>query len=170
MRHFFEPQATAFGEDNAGNARPVVLFVQLRQNTARVGQAEFLERAIGQHASPAVKNHHGLGAGFDLGVEVERHRVGIDLQHLVHQVRAAVHHGFHQTVVVRTRTFDHVAGQRPGTAAETDQWYLAIERFADRCDGIKYVAQLGHVRHLQFGHSGFIAHGECKFGALTQGK
>ena len=74
--------------------------LELGQHARGVGQAELLERAIGQHAAPAVKNHHGLGARVDLGVQVGGHRVGVDGQHAVHQVGAAVQHGFDQAVVV----------------------------------------------------------------------
>jgi hypothetical protein len=52
---------------------------ELRQHPGRVGQAEGLERAVGQHAAPAVENHHGLRAGVDLRVQVHRHGIGIDL-------------------------------------------------------------------------------------------
>ena len=77
-----------------------MLLLHLRQHPRRVGQAEGLKRAIGQHAAPAVKNHHSLGPGLNLMVKVQRHRIGVDLQHLVHQVGALVQHGFDQAVIV----------------------------------------------------------------------
>src|SRR2546429_4506070 len=33
--------------------------IESGQHALRVGQAEFLEGAIGQHAAPAVEHHHG---------------------------------------------------------------------------------------------------------------
>ena len=51
-------------------------------------------------AAQLSKHHHRLGAGFNLGVEVKCHGVRIDFQNAVHQVRAAVHHGFDKPIVV----------------------------------------------------------------------
>src|SRR5438105_3842717 len=82
---------------------------------------------IGPLAAPAVKNHHGLGAGVDLRIQVGRHRIGVDGQHLVYQVGALVEHGFDQAVVVRARALDHVTGQRPWAARKADQRHPAIE-------------------------------------------
>ena len=144
--------------------------MQFGQHPARVGQTEFLERTVGQHTAPAVKHHHRLGAGLNLGVEVKRHRVGVDLQHLVHQVRAAVHHGLDQPVVVRAGAFHHVAGQRPGAAGKTNQGHPAIQCLADGGDGVEHITQLVHVGHFEFGDSGLVAHRVGKFGAFTQRK
>ena len=129
--HFLEPLAAALGEHDAGNAHSQVFFFDLRQHAGGVGQAELLKRTIGEHATPTVKNHDRLGACFNLCVQVLRHGVGIDLQHSVHQVRAAVQHGFDQAVIVRAGALDHVARQRPGAAREADQRHAAVQGFAD---------------------------------------
>ena len=129
--HFLEPQAAALGEDDAWNAHAAMLFFDLGQHPRGVGQAELLERAVRQHAAPAVKNHHGLGAGLDLAIQVRGHGVGIDVQHFVHQVGPLVQHGLDQAVVVGTRAFDHITGQCPGAAAETDQGHAAVQGLAD---------------------------------------
>jgi hypothetical protein len=69
--HVLQPQAAALGEDDARHDLAVHAGAfELRQHARRVGQAEGLERAVGQHAAPAVENHHGLGAGVDLRVQV----------------------------------------------------------------------------------------------------
>ncbi|MEY4662476.1 MAG: hypothetical protein RLZZ239_949, partial [Pseudomonadota bacterium] len=75
-----------------------MLGFELGQHACGVGQAELLERAIGQHAAPAVKNHHRLRTRLNLGVQVQRHRIGVDLQNAVHQIGAAVHEGFDMAV------------------------------------------------------------------------
>ena len=66
--HLGQPQTAALGEHQPRNDGTVVAALELRQHTAGVGQAEVLESAIGQHAAPAVKHHHRLGTGFDLGI------------------------------------------------------------------------------------------------------
>ena len=123
-----------------------------------VGEAEFLEGAVGEHAAPAVEHHHRLSTGFDLHVQVQRHRIGVDRQDAVHQVRSAVHHRLDETVVVRASAFDHVAGQRPRAAGEADQRHAAVQRLADRGHCVEHVAQLVHVGHGELHHIGFLAH------------
>ena len=73
-------------------------------------------------------------------------------------------------VVVGTRPFDHVAGQRPGASGKPDQGHPAIQRFADRCDRVEYIAQLVHIRHRQFGNRCFVAHVFGKARAFADGK
>ncbi len=147
-----------------------MLFFHLRQHPRRVGQAERLKCAVGQHAAPAVKNHHRLRAGFNLGVEVLRHRVSVDLQHLVHQVRAAVEHGLDEAVVVRALALHHVAGQRPGAAREADQRHPAVQGLANRGHGVKHVTQPVHVRHDQSCDGGFVAYRVGELRAFAQRK
>ena len=77
-----------------------MLALELRQHAPGVHQAKFMKGRIGQHATPAVKNHHCLGTSLDLAVQIQRHRVGIDGQHLVQQVGALVEHGLDQPVIV----------------------------------------------------------------------
>ena len=77
-----------------------MLRLQLPKHTGGVGQAEFLKRTVSQHPTPTVKNHHRLGTGLDLRIEVQGYRVGVDLKNLVHQVRTAVKHGLDQAIVV----------------------------------------------------------------------
>jgi hypothetical protein len=69
---------------------------------------------MGQHAAPGVEDHHGLGAGFDLGVEVGGDGLGGDAEDVVHEVGAAVEQALDLAVVVGAAAFDHVAGERPG--------------------------------------------------------
>ena len=165
--HLGQPQTAAFGEDQAWNHRAVMAALQLRQHTAGVGQAELLECAVGQHAAPAVKHHHGLGTSLNLRVQVERHGVGVDGQDAVHQVGSAVHQAFDQTVVVRAAALHHVASQRPGAARETNQGHAAVQGFANTGDRIKHILQLVHVWHRQRRHSGFIPHHFFKLGAFA---
>ena len=47
---------------------------------------------MGEAATPGVKNHHRLRAGFDLRVQVGRNRYRIRLQDAMNQVRAGVEH------------------------------------------------------------------------------
>ena len=116
LAHGFQPQTAAFGKHQARDHHAVVAALELGQHPRCVGQAELMKSRIGQHAAPAVENHHSLGTSVDLCVQVGRHRIGVDGQHFVHQIGTLVHHGFDQPVVVRTGAFHHIAGQRPGAA------------------------------------------------------
>ena len=170
-----EPDAAALGEDDVRDAESVVLALELRQHALRVGQAELLEGAIGQHAAPGVENHRRLRPGFDLGVEVERHGVGVDFEDAVHQVGALVHQRLDGAVVVRAAAFDHVAGQRPGAAREADQGHFAHAVLIGQClaDGahrVEHIAQLVHVGHGQLGHGGLVAHDLGEFRAFARGE
>ena len=78
----FQPQAAAQVKTMCGTRGPPVRLSCATM--ARVGQAGLLERAVGQHAAPAVEHHHRCAPGIDLGVRVGRHRLGVDLQHAVH--------------------------------------------------------------------------------------
>ena len=157
--HVGQPRPAAFGEDDAGHHAPVgARAFELAQHAGRVGQAEGLEGAIGQHAAPAVKHHHGLRARVNLRVQVGGHGIGIDAQHAVHQVRAGIEHGFHLAVVVAGAAFHHVAGQRPGAARKANQRHAPGKRPAYGSHGVKHVAQPLHVGHGQAGHGGFVAH------------
>ena len=126
-----------------------------------------LEGTIGHHTAPAVKNHDGLRARINLGIEVFRHRQGIDFQNTVHQVWAAVHQAFDQPVVVRASAFHHVAGQSPGTAREANEGHTAVQGLANGGDRVKHIAQFVHVGHLKGGNSRLIAHHFFKFGAFA---
>ena len=147
-----------------------MLLLQQSQYFGRVSQAELLESGIGQDTAPTVKNHHGLSAGFNLGVQIAGDSLGVDLQNAVHQIGSAVEHGLHQAVIVRAFALDHVAGQGPGAARKTNKGHAAIQGFADGCHGIKDITQLGHVGHLQLSHGGFVAHRLGKARAFAQGK
>ena len=170
MAHLLKPQTTAFGEDKAWNGGALVFFLEQCQNFGRVSQAELLESTICQHATPTVKNHHGLGASLNLGVQITGNGLGIDLQNAVHQIGPAVEHGLHQAVIVRAFAFNHVAGQGPGAARKANERHTAIECFADGRHSIKDVPQLVHVGHLQFSHCGLVSHRLGKAGAFAQRK
>ena len=168
--HFIHPQTAPFGEDDTGYGVTVKCFVDLGQHPLGISQAERFELGISQHTAPAVKDHHGLGARFDLCIEVSGHGIGVNRQDAVHEVRALVHQRLDQTVVAGARTFDHVTSQRPRTAREADQRHPTVQGFANRCDCIKHVLELGHVRHFQCIHGGLVANDGGKFGPLTDGK
>ena len=78
LAHFFEPQATAFGEYDARNYRAIVRPLELAQHPRRVSQAERLKGAVREYAAPTVKDHHRLRPGIDLRVEVGGDGVRID--------------------------------------------------------------------------------------------
>ena len=48
------------------------------------------------------------------------HGIGVHREDAMHQVGSAVHQRLHQAVIVRTTPLDHVAGQGPGAARETN--------------------------------------------------
>ena len=100
LAHFVQPQAATFGEHNARNLLAFMVCFELGEHQFGVFQAELLESAIGHHAAPTVKNHHGLSACVNLGIQVVGHREGVDFQNAMHQVGSAVHQTFDQPVVV----------------------------------------------------------------------
>jgi hypothetical protein len=74
-RHIVQPQAAALVNTRRGTGWPSApVRLSLRSTRARVGQAEGLECAVGQHAAPAVEHHHCLRAGVDLGSSGRRPR------------------------------------------------------------------------------------------------
>ena len=148
--HGVQPQPAALGEHQSRHRLTIgAVAFQLRQHARGVGQAELVKGRIGQHAAPAVENHHGLRTGIDLRIEVGRHGVGVDGQDLVHQVRAAVEQRLDLPVIAGTRALDHVAGQRPRTARKADQRHAAIERAANRRHRVEHVLELVHVGHFE---------------------
>ena len=170
-RQGVQPGSTALGEQDGRHTFGMLVAVFVRfhpvrgeiaQNAPHVGQRELLVHAVGQHATPGIENHDGLGTGFDLCVEVGGHRTGVDLQQPVQQVRALVHHGLDGVKIGAAPTFHHVAGQRPGAAGKADQWHAAIQCLADRAHGVHHVPQLigriGHEQrlHIVFGTDGFL--------------
>ena len=55
LAHFFQPRAASLGEHDARNHRAFVLTLELAQHPRRVGQAELLERPVGQYAPPSYR-------------------------------------------------------------------------------------------------------------------
>ena len=156
-RDLLEPGSAALGEDDVRHAPPPDSRVNDAEHLSRVGEAEGLERAVGEHAAPAVEHHHRLRAGVDLRIEVGGDRFGIDREDPVQQVGPVVQHRLDEAVVVRAAALDHVAGERPRAAGEADQRHAAVERAADLCDGIEDVAQLRQVGDGEAGDRAFVA-------------
>ena len=138
----FQPQATVLGEYDARDALAVLFLLQAGNDTLHVGQREFLIGRRRQRATPGIENHHCLGAGVDLGIQVAGHGIGGHRQDLVQQIGTAVHHALDVTEVAGALPFDHVAGECVGAAGETDQRHGVVERAADLGDGIHDVAKV----------------------------
>src|SRR3972149_6740937 len=77
--------------------------------------------------APGVKNHDGLRAGFDLGVQVGDYRAGIDGQYMVQQLRPRIQHALDDAEIIAAAAFDHVTGERVRTAGEADQRHRIVE-------------------------------------------
>ncbi len=75
-----------------GMRTPSFSRLQLAHHLAHVGEREFLVGAVGQRAAPGVEDHHGLGAGVDLRIQVGGHGSRIGAQDVVHQVGPVVQH------------------------------------------------------------------------------
>ena len=150
----------AFGKDDARHGLAVSpRALQLLQHTRGVGQAKGLESAIGQHAAPAVKQHHGLRTGSDLFVQVQSDAVGIDGEDAVQQIRSGVEQLLDGVVIGAAAALDHVASQRPGAARKADERRAALQGVARAARGIKYIAQAFHIGHGQTGHIVFVPYG-----------
>ena len=168
--HLVEPQAAPFGEDDSGDRHPLMGFDELGQHPLGVGHAVRLKCPIGQDPTPAVKDHHRLRAGQNLGVQVKGHRIGVHAEESVHQVAAAVEQFLDPPVVVRARALDHVACQGPWAARKSNQGHTTFEGVAYRGDRIKDVFEFVHVGHVECCHTLLIAHGFFKSGTFPQGK
>ena len=93
-----------------------------------------------QHASPGVEHLHGVGAGPGLGDQIVRHGAGELGQQLAEQARRFRREGPQPGKAGHAPAFHQIGGQRPGSAAETEQRRLR-RQFAP------YLAQGGH--HLR---------------------
>ena len=74
-------------------------------------------------------------------------------------------------VIGRSAALDHVAGERPGAAGETDQGYSAIEGTGDFAHGVGDIAQLcGGVGHAERPYGRLVTHRMLKARSLTLGE
>ena len=113
-------------------ALAVVLALEAGDDAPHVVQREFAVGRVRQHAAPGVENHHRLGAGFDLGIEVVGHRRRRHVEDAVQQVGAVVEHGLDGAEIVACSALDHIAGEGVRAAGETDERHAARERAPDR--------------------------------------
>ena len=86
----FEPQAAALRERDDRHSTPSCSRFSPATTCRDVVEREALIGAVGERAAPGVEDHHGLRAGFDLRVQVGDHRLRVDVENAVHQVRARV--------------------------------------------------------------------------------
>ncbi|OIQ72645.1 hypothetical protein GALL_457280 [mine drainage metagenome] len=124
-----------------------------------------------QRAAPGVENHHGLGAGFDLRVEVQDHGLRGHFQHVMQQVGTGIGHFLDGQKIGAALAFDHVGGQRPWAAGEADQRHGAVKctpDLADRIDDILQVA--GGIRHGQVADFPLFAQRTLELGAFALGE
>ena len=83
-------------------------------------------------------------------------------------LRLAVEHALGETVFLGATALDHVGGERPGAAGETDQRYQTIEFVADQCHRVGDIAQaLRRIGHEQAIDIGFAAHRAFEAGAFA---
>ncbi len=113
----------------------------------------------GEHAAPGIEQHNGLGAGGNLSVQIQCDAARQQIQQFVECRRFAVKQTFDQSEFLAGAALDHVTGQRPGAAGETDERHAAGEFAADQAHRIQHVAQFRfRVGHCQFRHCGGIPH------------
>ncbi|EXI84795.1 MAG: hypothetical protein AW12_02384 [Candidatus Accumulibacter sp. BA-94] len=138
----FQPQAPALGKHDRRHALPVLFLDQPADDALHVLERELFVGRCRKRTSPGIKDHHRLGAGFDLGVEVGTHSVGGDRQDVMQQVRPIVEHALDPAVIGARRALDHVAGQGVGAPGKADKWHRAVQRAPDLGHGIHHVAQV----------------------------
>src|SRR5947209_19916241 len=96
-----------------GSLEPLHQIASMRQDvTAVVLNA--------QAADPAIENLEGISAALHLVCGIRSQYFDQLLHENLPGSRIGVHHLFCMDVVARAATFDHVAGQSEGSAAETD--------------------------------------------------
>ena len=86
--HLFQPQAAALGNYDNRHPAPFVLTLQTADNLAHIAQAELLKCRVAQYAAPRIENLYRLSAGIDLGIEVGRNGLGVDIKDFVQQIGA----------------------------------------------------------------------------------
>jgi hypothetical protein len=106
-----------------------------------------------QLAGPRVEELHGLGPGRDLEGEDVAHDVGGQVEQAAERVGVAEHHLLDDGEALRAAPFDHVRGEGPGRAAESeDGRALAYRRtqtaedLAREADAVRGI-EPGEVRH-----------------------
>ena len=162
--------AAAFGKQDNGHAAAFVFAGKAADDLAHIGQAEFGESGVGKQAAPGVENLHGLGTGGDLFVQIGGYGLGGDVEDVVQQLGAAVEQGFDLAEFLAAAAFHHITGEGEGAAGKADQRHAAVQRAADGGNGVEYIAQFGHIGHLQCGNVGFVLQWAGKLGAFAFGK
>src|SRR5690554_1178459 len=145
----FQPQCTTLGKDDDRHPPSFVFADKSVYNLASVCQRKFLEMPIGQRPAPTVEDHDSLSTRLDLSIEVLLRSHGIDFQHAMQEVGAAVQHGFDQAIVIGALAFDHITAYRPGAACEADKRHFTVELFANKGDGIENILQACKVGYGQ---------------------
>lgn len=136
----------ALGEDGHGHALQVHLGELLGEVLGDVGQvrlAELLEGLGAELAGPRVKDHDHLGAGLDLQREVLDTDLGNLLQERLGLLGVAVDPRLALHEELGAAALDHVAEERPGGAAESDEGHAAGELLAGEGDCLVDVVELG---------------------------
>ena len=92
---------------------------------------------------PTIENLDHVRAGAHLlGCVLRRHRDQLGEQ-LVPGRRLAIHHLLGIDVIARTAALDHVAGEREGRAAESDDGQVRSEMLGHQTDCFCHIAQIG---------------------------
>jgi hypothetical protein len=115
--------------------------VESRDDPLQILQGKFHIGAVGQHAAPAVEQHHYLRARRDLRVQVRRHGAREPIQECVQEFRCRVEHALGDLEITAGAALDHVGRERPRAAGEADQWHPAAELGTRQPDGVHDIAQ-----------------------------
>ena len=121
-----EPLRPATGVHDRRHSQAMLGLVQPRQYFTQVEQRETPIGRISQDTPTGVHQHHGLGTGLDLRVQVGCNCLAEHLEQVMQQLGTAVEHFLDQLAVARRAAFHHVARQRPGAAGQPQHRHVAI--------------------------------------------
>src|SRR3990172_8726983 len=122
-----EPAAASLGEYYARHPHAFVFALQARNHARGIGERELAECGVRQHTAPGVEDHHRLGTGFDLGIQVSDHCGSVDGEDVMQKVGTLVQHYLHGCKIAAGLAFDHIAGKRERAAGEPDQRHAASD-------------------------------------------
>ncbi len=133
----------AFREKNQRHVFRDRIVLQRVRDLRQIAQAEFTEHRRREQAAPGVEHHQRLRTRGGLRGEIRGDRARDHVEQTMHRLGFFQRERLRPREARRTFAFDHVAGERPRTAGETDQRHLAAEFAADQAHRVHHVAQIG---------------------------
>jgi hypothetical protein len=107
-----------------------------------VMQGELAILRAREYAAPGVEQHHGLGAGGDLRIQIQDRGLREQPEQPMEVRRGFVHHALDDREALAAAALHHVRTDRPGTAGEADERNAAGQLAPDQRNRVDHVAEL----------------------------